>query len=341
MPDPRFFSNAGPFELGVLADFIGAEINGPHGADYSIEDVAPLQNAARSHVSFFDNKLYKDSFDSTSAGACIVGPGIESDDAKDISLLVVEDPYRAYAQVAKKFYPEIDDPEEVTQKENIHPTAVLGPGVTVGPGAVIGPRAEIGANTRVGPAAVIGAAVRLGEDCVVGPCASVRFCLGDNRIRIGAGARIGEDGFGYASSAEGHIKVPQLGRVIINDDVEIGANTTIDRGSGPDTVIGAGTVIDNLVQIAHNVKIGRNCILVAQVGISGSATLGDFVVIGGQGGVTGHLTIGAGARVAAKSGVMTDIPAGAAFVGAPAMPQRTFWRQMAALKILASKTSDN
>ena len=341
MPDTRFFTAVGPFRLGALAEITGAEIHGACNPERLIEDVAPLQSAGPEDISFFDNKAYADAFQKTAAGACVVGLNTKSTNRDDLSLLVVEDPYRGYALIAQAFYPDIDSMEDFSQEDNIHSTAKLGPGVVVAPGAVIGPRVEIGASCRIGANAVIGTAVKLGADCIIGPGASIRYCIAQDRVRVAAGVRIGEDGFGYASSAEGHLKVPQLGRVIIGNDVEIGANSTIDRGSGPDTVIGDGTIIDNLVQIAHNVQIGRNCTLVAQVGISGSAILRDNVVIGGQSGVTGHRTLGAGARIAAKSGVMSDVPAGATYVGAPALPRKEFWRQMAALKRLATRNTDD
>jgi UDP-3-O-[3-hydroxymyristoyl] glucosamine N-acyltransferase len=202
---------------------------------------------------------------------------------------------------------------------------------------VIGPGAVLGANGRIGANAVIGPAVEMGEDCVVGLGATVRYCLAGSRVHIAAGARIGEDGFGFVSGARGHLKVPQLGRVLIGDDVAIGANTTIDRGSGPDTTIADGVIIDNLVQIAHNVKIGRNSVIVAFVGISGSTMIGDNVVIGGQVGIAGHLTLGDGAKIVAQSGVITDVPPGAAYGGSPALPLGDYWRQVATLRRLAKR----
>jgi UDP-3-O-[3-hydroxymyristoyl] glucosamine N-acyltransferase len=184
---------------------------------------------------------------------------------------------------------------------------------------------------------VIGPCCRIGRDYSIGPGSTVSHALIGNRVILHPGVRIGQDGFGYAMGREGHFKVPQIGRVIIQDDVEIGANSTIDRGASRDTVIGEGTKIDNLVQIAHNVVIGRHCVIVAQVGISGSTTLEDFVVIGGQVGVVGHLRIGAGSQIAGSSNVATDVPPGSRWGGTPAKPVRDWFRELHTLKRLASR----
>jgi UDP-3-O-[3-hydroxymyristoyl] glucosamine N-acyltransferase len=203
---------------------------------------------------------------------------------------------------------------------------------------VIGPRAQIGAGTRIEANAVIGAGVVVGPECWIGAGSSLTHCILGRRVRIHSGVRVGQDGFGFSLGPKGHLPVPQLGRVIIEDFVNIGANTTIDRGAGPDTLIGTGSVIDNLVQIAHNVKLGRGCVIAAQCGISGSSTLGDFVILGGQVGIAGHLNIGTGVRVAAQSGVTKDIPAGQEWVGFPAAPRRQYWKELAKLKKLLSNT---
>jgi UDP-3-O-[3-hydroxymyristoyl] glucosamine N-acyltransferase len=209
-------------------------------------------------------------------------------------------------------------------------------GVTVDPGAVIGPGVGIGSGTVIAANSVIGPNVQIGRNCSIGPGASIiHTFIGDNVI-IHAGCHIGQDGFRFQAGPKGHVKVPQIGRVIIQDHVEIGAGTTIDRGGIGDTVIGEGTKIDNLVQIGHNVTIGRHCIIVAQCGVSGSVSLGDHVVLGGQVGIADHLTIGAGAMVGAKSGVATNIPAAEKWLGSPAWPVREFLRAMTALRRLSS-----
>jgi UDP-3-O-[3-hydroxymyristoyl] glucosamine N-acyltransferase len=202
---------------------------------------------------------------------------------------------------------------------------------------VIGHGAVIGEGCVIGPGAVIGTGVVLGEYCRVGALASLSHALLGNRVYVYPGARVGQEGFGFAMTSQGFFSVPQLGRVILEDDVEIGANSTIDRGAAHDTRIGAGTRIDNLVQIGHNVRIGRACVLVAQSGVAGSSVLEDFVSVGAQGGISGHVTIGERARIGAQCGVMSDVPAGADVVGSPAMPVREFFRNVAVLRRLARR----
>jgi UDP-3-O-[3-hydroxymyristoyl] glucosamine N-acyltransferase len=335
MADPRFFANAGPFTLGELARRAGAELGSGAEAGKRITDVAPLDTAGPEHISFLDNRKYVGAFAASRAGACLVHPSLAGRAPAGMAVLLAADPYRAYAKVAQAFYPAAAPEPWIAPTAVIDPEGSLGEGCRVEPGAVIGARAEIGSRCLIGANAVIGVGVVIGDDCTIGSGATVSHSLIGDRVRIYPGARIGQDGFGFAMGAEGHLRVPQLGRVVIGDDVEIGANTTIDRGAGPDTVIGAGSMIDNLVQIGHNVQIGRGCVIVAQAGISGSTKIDDFAALGGQAGLIGHLKIGAGARIAAQAGVMRDVPAGATVVGAPAVPTKEFFRQMAALGRLA------
>jgi UDP-3-O-[3-hydroxymyristoyl] glucosamine N-acyltransferase len=260
-----------------------------------------------------------------------------------MAVLVTPAPYRAFVAVAQKLYPGAMRPSSLFEASGVsasalvHPSARLESGVVIDPAAVIGPRAEIGAGTVIAPGAVIGPDVRIGRGCVIGASATIVHALIGDRVIIHAGVRIGQDGFGYLPGAAGHGKVPQVGRVIIQDGAEIGANSTLDRGAIRDTVIGEGTKIDNLVQIAHNVEIGRHCVLAAYTGISGSCSIGDYVMMGGRVGVTDNITIGAGAMIAAGSGVMSNVPAGEKWGGAPAQPARDWLKANAALRRLARR----
>jgi UDP-3-O-[3-hydroxymyristoyl] glucosamine N-acyltransferase len=340
MADSRFFHAAGPFALSALAKIAGAEVRGD--ADRVIRDVAPLSAAGASDISFLDNLAYAAAFRASGAGACIVAANFEGEVPAGMSLLVAANAYKAYALVARAFYPDPTAVAGIAPGAHVDPSATLGEGCEIAAGAVIGPGAEIGRRCRIGANTVIGAGVQLGDECDIGPLVSIRCSILGRRVRIYAGARIGEDGFGYASDATGHTHIPQVGRVMIGDGVEIGANTTIDRGAGPDTVIGDGCIIDNLVQIGHNVRMGRCCIIVSHVGISGSTTLGDYVIIGGQAGLKGHISIGDGVKIGAQAGVIGNLDAGSTVIGSPAVPYKEFWRQMAALRRLAAakKTGD-
>lgn len=254
------------------------------------------------------------------------------------------EPYRGFAKAIALYYPDSlrvkaasSPAENGPSAHAIHPTAVLEPDVTVEPGAVIGAEAQIGKGTTIAAGAIIGYRVHIGRDSYIGPNASVTHALIGNRAVIHAGVAIGQDGFGFAMGREGHLKVPQIGRVIVQDEVEIGANSTVDRGALRDTIIGEGTKIDNLVQIGHNVIVGRHCVIVSQTGISGSSELGDFVALGGQVGLVGHIKIGAGAQIAASSNVRGAVPAGARWGGTPAKPVRQWFREVTLLKQLAER----
>lgn len=337
MADKRFFINHGPFSLMQLALAAGGEIAGDADQGRLFHDVAPLSTAGPDEVSFLDNRKYLSEFTTTRAGACVIAPAMRGHAPPGMALILCSSPYKSYALIAQKFHPRPEPHSEIGAGACIDPTAKLGPNVQVSPGAIIGARAQIGACSHIGANAVIGENVMIGREAWIGPLVSVSHALIGDRVTLHAGARIGQDGFGFAPDPAGFVKVPQLGRVIIQDDCEIGANTTIDRGAGPDTVIGEGTWIDNLVQVAHNVSIGRRCIIAAQTGISGSTEIGDFVMIGGQAGITGHLKIGSGAQIAAQSGVMRDVAAGERVAGSPAMPAKQHFREVAQLSRLAKQ----
>jgi UDP-3-O-[3-hydroxymyristoyl] glucosamine N-acyltransferase len=334
MADPRFFTNSGSYTLKALAEKAGATLHSPASADYKVSDVAPLDQAGANTISFLDNVRYKDSFKITKAGACVVSPKMVEFAPAGIHLLVSDTPYKSYALIAQVFYPDAFPAPRIAASAHVHPTATIGKGAIIEEGAIIQENAQIGEGTWIEPNAIIGRGVVIGKGCRIGPHTSISHAVLGDAVRLYPGVRVGQDGFGFAPDPKGHVKVPQLGRVLIEDHVEIGANSCIDRGAGPDTVIGAGTWIDNLVQIGHNVKIGKGCILIAQSGVAGSTTLEDYAVIAAQAGIAGHLKIGMGARIGAKAGVMRDVPAGEEQLGAPAVPVKEFMRQVVALKRL-------
>jgi len=298
----------------------------------SVTGIAPLDRASERDLSLLGAPKYAAAFASSSAGVVLVAPDLSDAPGRAAARVIVERPQEALLALLPRFH----RPTRVAP--GIHPTAVLGRGirlgaeVAIGPYAIIGNAVQLGDKTTVGAHCVIQDGVVIGTSCQLYPSVTAYSGtrLGD-RVIVHAGVRLGSDGFGYVQLGGQHAKIPHVGRCLIEDDVEIGANTTIDRGSIDDTVIGAGTKIDNLVQIAHNVRIGRLCLIMAQVGIAGSARVEDGCMLLGQVGVSGHHTIGAGARLAAQAGVFGDIPAGETWSGYPARPHKTALRAQAAL----------
>lgn len=340
MSDPVFFTRHGPFRVAEIAEWTGCALAPGADATLEIRNIAPLDRAGAHDLAFLDNPAYVAQFEATGAGAVIVRPKFAGRAPRGTAVLVGDDPHRAFALAVARFYPDALRPlgpyggKAGVSSGAVHPDARIEAGVTVEPGAVVGAGCAIGAGTLVAAGAVVGANVRIGRDCHIGPGVSLLHALVGDRVILHPGVRIGQDGFGFAMGAKGHLKVPQVGRVIIQDDVEIGANSTVDRGASRDTIIGEGSKIDNQVQIGHNVVIGRHCVIVGQTGIAGSAELGDFVAIGGQAGVLGHVKIGAGAQIAATSRVRDDVPPGARWGGTPARPMREWFRELTALKKL-------
>ncbi len=342
MEHAGFFNRAGPFPLWLIAETIGAKLT-DEDASSLIDDVRTLRDAGPEHLAFFDNRKYLKQLSETRARACILAVDHGGKPPDGLAKLTTPSPYAAFARALSLFYPDALRSKAATtaaeQNGNlVHETAQIGEGAIVEPGAIVGQEAIIGPGTIIAAGAIVGFRVVTGADCYIGAGACVTHALVGKDVIVHSGARIGQDGFGFAMSAEGHLKVPQIGRVIIGDDVEIGANSTIDRGSLSDTVVGEGTKIDNQVQIAHNVVIGRHCIIVAQSGIAGSSELGDFVVMGAHSGVLGHIKVGAGAQIAGMAHVKEDVQAGAKMGGTPARPFQDWAREVAAIKKLGQSS---
>ena len=337
MADINYFAKPTPVSLAQLSVRIGASLSNPNDSDFFIDGVAGLDVAQSNHLAFLDNKKYRNQFSSTKAGAVIIHPDMVSIAPDGARLLLSETPYKSYAMAAQLLYPEKRPDIGISDISRIHASVKIGTGASIGDFVCIAENVEIGDNVWIDPYVSIESGVRIGNNCRFGSHSSISHSIIGDNVRLYPGVRIGQDGFGFAIDPTGFVKVPQLGRVVMGNNIEVGANTCIDRGSSGDTMIGTGTWIDNLVHISHNVIIGRSCVIVAQSGIAGSTELGDFVVLGGQVGVSGHLKIGSMARVAAKSGVTKNIPSKEEWMGYPAMPMKQFLRQVIKAKHLTEK----
>jgi UDP-3-O-[3-hydroxymyristoyl] glucosamine N-acyltransferase len=322
------------FTLAELAARVGGEVVGD--GTLRLEGVAALENAGPVHVSFFSNRKYRKAFEASRAGAVVVEP--EQPAAPGRALLRVANAYLAFAKITTLFHPPQEPVPEVAPGAAVHPAARVHPSAQVMPLASVGPGAEVGARSILHPGVHLAEGARVGEDCVLHSNAVVReHCVLGNRVILQPGVVVGADGFGYAFDPMGegqgprHYKFPQVGIVVIEDDVEIGANTCVDRAALGVTRIGRGTKIDDLVMVAHNVEVGPLSLLVAQSGISGSSKLGMGVVLAGQAGIVGHLTIGDGVKIGGQAGVMSDLEPGATVIGSPAQPHHDWLKNMASL----------
>lgn len=331
MADPRFFSYDGPHSLAKIIDYLGCETTGPCDAERMFHDVDALGKATETTISFLANRRYVNALGDTNAGAVVLEAAYVQNLPENVIGLVTPKPYYDFARLGHLFYPEPKITPEISPRAIIDPTATVGKDVRLDAGVVIGPNAVLGDKVWIGPNAVVDQGVTIGADTWIGANAYVGCADIGTSCRIHPGVRIGTRGFGFAMDPRGHLDVPQLGTVKIGSFVEIGANSTVDRGMGPDTVIGDGCKIDNLVQIGHNVRMGRGCVVAAQVGIAGSTELKDFVACGAQSGIAGHLTMGMGAQIAAKGGVIRDVEPGHTVGGLPAVPMRQWLRQHAFL----------
>lgn len=341
MAQPSFFQKPPPSTLAEIAVSVQAQLAEPSQGDRQIRGLASLDEAGPMHLTFFDNLKYSDELAATKAGACLVSERFEKRVPPLVAVLRTPQPFRAFVKIAREWHGDALRPHSWFGNAGIAPSSVIDPsarledGVIVDPLAVIGADVEIGAGTVIGAAAVIGAGVKIGRDCSVGAHCTIQAALIGNNVLIHPGCSIGQDGYGFVFfGPDGHLKVPQTGRVLIQNDVEVGANTTIDRGSLRDTVIGEGTKIDNQVQIGHNVTIGRHCLLAAQIGLAGSLTIGDNVALGAKVGINNHLKIGDGAQVTAMSAVKDDIPANGRWGGHFAKPTRQWFREIVAVERL-------
>jgi len=325
---------AGSLTAQAVADLVGGRLLGDGGVRLST--VRPLDRAGPDALSFAVSSRYVADLDSSRAGAVLVPETLAKSAAGPRTRIVVSDPYGALVRVLRALYPAEAAPVGIDQTARLGSGSVLGPDVSIGPYVVVGRNARIGARCWLAQGVSLGDGVVVGDDTVMGPGV---VCYGGSRIGsrvvLKAGAVVGGDGFGYLSDGQGHTRIPHVGGCILEDEVEVGSNTCIDRGSIDDTIVGRGTKLDNLVQVGHNVHIGERCLIMAGVGIAGSTRIGNQVILAGHVGVTDHLAIGDRARIAAKSAIFGDVPAGASFSGHPARPHRQFLRAQAAMYRLA------
>ncbi len=343
MAHPTFYKSTPSLTLAEVAASVNGVLDDPSRGGEIISGLAALDEAGPKHLAFFDNIKYVDQLAASHAGACLVKDRFNGAAPAHVAVIRVRNPFGAFVQLAREWQPDTLRPQSGFETEGIapsaviHPTAHLEDDVTVDPLAVIGPNVEIGSGTIIGSGVVLAANVKIGRDCNIGATTTIQFALLGDNVLIHPGCHIGQDGYGFVFGKAGHIKVPQTGRVIIQNDVEIGAGSTVDRGSLRDTVIGEGTKIDNQVQVGHNVYIGRHSLIAAQCGLAGSLTIGDNVAMGAKVGVNNHITIGDGAQITAMSGVKDSIPPNERWGGMFAKPTKQWFREIFALERLAQE----
>lgn len=332
MVDTVFYNHSGAKKVEEVAKISHSTLLTEGKENELIENVCSIESAGDGDICFFYDKKNKAMAQNIKAKACITTTDLAGYIPDGVIVLISENPKLSFIELVSAFYSEFQPMAKIEDSAFISQTARIGKNCYIGHNVVIEDDVVIGDNCVIDANAVIARGCQIGNNCRIGNNASIAYCLMGNDCYIYTGARIGQDGFGFSVVEGRHKRIPQIGRVIIGNDVEVGANSCIDRGALDDTIIGDGCRIDNLVQIAHNDKIGRCCILVAQTGIAGSCTFGDYVVCGGQTGFADHLNIGSGAQVGAQSGVMRDIEPGAIVMGTPTVPFKDFMRQVAFLQ---------
>ncbi len=332
MADKVFYEYSGKKSIKEIVKITGAELLTAGRENEQIENICSIESAGAEDLCFFYDKKNKGKAQDIKAKACITINELAGLIPEGIIVLTIDNPKHAFIKLVEAFYAERHPKQEIAKSAFIAKTAKLGKNCFVGPHAVIEEEVIIGDNCIIEANAVIARGCKIGNNCRIGNNASIAYCLMGDSCYVYTGARIGQDGFGFSVINGEHKRIPQIGRVIIGNDVEVGANTCIDRGALDDTIIGNGCRIDNLVQVAHNDRIGNYCILVAQTGIAGSCTFGDYVVCGGQTGFADHVKVGSGAQIGAQSGVMRDIEPGAIVMGTPTVPFKDFMRQVAFLQ---------
>ncbi len=336
MVDTRFHRFAGPHPIGTIlvalerADMVA----GLADANLSISGVTELHLAGANDLALAAHTSYIEELRATSAGAVIVLPALRDVVPSRTLAVVADKPHQLFADILDHLYPSSTRAVIASGRDDLG-APVFERDVSIGSNVVVGPGVEIGRGTIIGANTVIGAGVTIGRNCVIAANCTIDCAYIGNEVVIHSGVRIGTEGFGWLDFGQSNRKVPQLGRVLIQDRVEIGANSTIDRGALGDTMIGEGTKIDNLVQIGHNCKIGRSCLIAAMSGLSGSTIVEDGVLMGGGVGTSGHLTIGAGSVVHGRAAVTKNWPPGSKLAGAPAQDIRDFWREIAAMRKLS------